>query len=125
VDRYYCEHVNIFLIQRFLYSLDQRKHRNVFLSLSTTINGRSPSQLKSLVAACADDRILAESDIDDVNHCTQRTWDIMLIIADVKGWAVENEWDTSWSDSIEAERTGATWGVVRRLKANWRTFSGT
>ncbi|KAL0951632.1 hypothetical protein HGRIS_008312 [Hohenbuehelia grisea] len=91
----------------------EKAHPNVFLSLSTAINGRSPN-LKKLIATCAPERILVESDLDDIRLCTERTWAMVLIIAEVKGWAVEKEWadDVPISDS----------GVVRRLEGNWKGF---
>ncbi|KAH7910444.1 hypothetical protein BJ138DRAFT_1152894 [Hygrophoropsis aurantiaca] len=90
----------------------ERKHPNVFLSLSTTINGRSEAH-KALIAACSSQRILVESDINQVNQCTERTWRMLLTVAEVKGWRVEIE----WSDCVEDE-----WGAVRHLAHNWEVF---
>jgi hypothetical protein len=95
------------------------------MSLSTVINGRSPSaalHLKSLVSACPDNRILAESDFGDVNYCAERTWDMVLILADIKGWQVEKDWDDSWADSDDQEGVRIAWGVVTHLEANWKIF---
>jgi len=66
-----------------------------------------------LIAACADDRILAESDYNDINMSTSQTWDITKTIAEVKQLTLE----TTWSGKLEEER-----GVVRRLKENWERF---
>ncbi|KAJ6503251.1 TatD DNase family Scn1 [Mycena vitilis] len=91
----------------------QKKHRNVFMSLSTTINGRS-NNLDALIAACPPDRLLIESDIDNIDQCTERCVDIIKVVARVKGWSIEEE----WVDELDKE----DWGVVHRLEANWRAF---
>jgi len=91
----------------------QNRHRNVFLSLSTTINGRS-NNLNALIAACSPDRILIESDIDDIDWCTRKCIEIINVVARVKGWPIEEE----WVDELHKDE----WGVVRRLEANWMTF---
>jgi len=91
----------------------EKKHRNVFLSLSTVINGRS-SNHKALIATCSPDRILVESDFNDVDKCTERTWDMIQSIAAVKGWHVEEEWLDNLAES--------DWGAVRKLEENWYTF---
>ncbi|KAG6873214.1 hypothetical protein C0995_001568 [Termitomyces sp. Mi166 len=90
-----------------------RKHKNVFLSLSTIINGRSPNH-RALIASCSPDRILAESDFNDIDYCAERTCDMVKIIAEVKGWSLEMEWN---EDIGEKE-----WGTVRKLERNWLAF---
>jgi hypothetical protein len=40
---------------------------------------------------------------------------MIKIVAEVKGWAVEQEWEEVVEDVNQ-------WGVVRRLEANWRVF---
>ncbi|KAK0208919.1 TatD related DNase-domain-containing protein [Desarmillaria ectypa] len=92
----------------------EKKHNNVFLSLSTVINGRSSNHI-SLIQACSPNRILVESDFNDVDMCTQRTWDMVLIVARTKGWLVEEV----WVNEVDPEK----WGTVRRLEENWRRFS--
>lgn len=91
----------------------QKKHSNIFLSLSIVINSRSSAH-RSLIAACSPDRILAESDYNDPSYCTGQTWKMIQTIADVKGWTVEDRWDDN--------ATSDSWGVVRRLENNWKTF---
>ncbi len=86
----------------------------MFLSLSTVINSRSPNRLQALIEACDPTRILVESDYNDVDMCTQQTWDMVLTVADVKGWTVETEWN--------GERDITEWGAVRRLEDNWLRF---
>lgn len=92
----------------------EKSHRNVFMSLSTTINGRSPGH-RALIAACSPRRILVESDYHAIEECTKRTWDMVLTVAEVKGWSVE----TTWVDDDTREEE---WGVVRHLKNNWDEF---
>ena len=94
----------------------QSKHSNVFLSLSTVINGRSPNY-KKLIAACSPSRILVESDYNNIDDCTERTWEMLKIVAGIKGWHVEDIWEDSPDKS--------KWGAVRRLYENWKTFQRT
>lgn len=93
----------------------ERHHRNVFMSLSTAINSRLPNH-RELIAICSPDRILVESDYHTVEECTLRTWDMVRIVAEIKGWPVE----LKWTDDLQE---GAEWGVVRRLEDNWHKFS--
>ena len=94
----------------------QKKYPNIFLSLSTVINGRSSNHI-SLIKACAPNRILVESDYNTVDMCAERTWDMVQVVAKVKGWKVENEW-------TEEEGNESDWGVIRRLESNWKRFQG-
>ncbi|KIK70620.1 hypothetical protein GYMLUDRAFT_149638 [Collybiopsis luxurians FD-317 M1] len=91
----------------------QRRYSNTFLSLSTVINSRSSNYL-SLIQVCDPNRILAESDYNDINMCASQTWDIVQTIAQVKGWTVETEWNE--------EEDPSKFGVVRRLEENWLRF---
>ncbi|KAJ3763123.1 hypothetical protein EV360DRAFT_34176 [Lentinula raphanica] len=91
----------------------QRRYPNTFLSLSTVINGRSPNHL-SLIKVCDPLRILVESDYNDVDYCTEQTWDMVRTVADIKGWSIETEWN---SEDDSSQR-----GVVRRLEENWVRF---
>jgi Tat protein secretion system quality control protein TatD with DNase activity len=93
----------------------EKKHQNVFLSLSTAINSRSPNH-RALIAACSPSRILVESDYHDISQCVQRTWEMVLTVAEVKGWRVEERWDYDEKSGVEG------WGVVRWLEENWKTF---
>ncbi|KAI0363618.1 Metallo-dependent hydrolase [Pilatotrama ljubarskyi] len=93
-----------------------KRHPNVFLSLSTAINARSPAH-RALVAACAADRILVESDFHDVRLSAPYTWYMLRTVADVKGWRVEDAWDYDEQREEEGE-----WGAVRRLEENWKLF---
>ncbi|KAG1773005.1 hypothetical protein EDD22DRAFT_308366 [Suillus occidentalis] len=91
----------------------ERRHPNVFLSLSTVINSRSPNH-RALIAACSPRRILVESDCHKIEDCAQRTWDMVLIVAEVKGWPVESSWEEVVDESQQ--------GVVRHLENNWKEF---
>ncbi|KAJ4002267.1 hypothetical protein F5050DRAFT_1559054 [Lentinula boryana] len=92
----------------------QRRYPNAFLSLSTVINGRSPNHI-SLIKVCDPLRILVESDYNDVDMCTEQTWDMVRTVADVKGWPIETEWNEDNDHSSER-------GTVRRLEENWLRF---
>jgi Tat protein secretion system quality control protein TatD with DNase activity len=94
----------------------QSKHSNVFLSLSTVINGRS-SNYKKLIAACSPSRILVESDYNNIDDCTERTWEMLKVVAEIKGWHVEDIWEDNPDQS--------KWGAVRRLYENWKAFQRT
>ncbi|KAF9270711.1 Metallo-dependent hydrolase [Marasmius fiardii PR-910] len=91
----------------------ERKYSNVFLSLSTVINSRSPNH-SALIEVCSPDRILVESDYNHISMCTKRTWDMLRTVADIKGWSIETEWveDVAESD----------WGAIRMLERNWKRF---
>ncbi|KAL1719439.1 hypothetical protein EV715DRAFT_290152 [Schizophyllum commune] len=92
-------------------------HPNAFLSLSTGINMRQPhgsapsssnpsssdpsstqdpntippipKSLSTLILSAHPSRLLAESDWHDAGESGQRTWEMLNIIARVKGWDVE------------------------------------
>ncbi|KAF8167351.1 hypothetical protein B0H34DRAFT_645680 [Crassisporium funariophilum] len=91
----------------------EKKHGNVFLSLSTVINHKHANH-RTLIAACSPGRILVESDYNDIDMCTSQTWDMIHIIAEVKGWEIETE----WIDNLEEDN----WGVVHKLEDNWLRF---
>jgi len=67
-----------------------------------------------VIKACDPERLLVESDYNDVNMCAPQTWDMVCRVADVKEWSTETE----WKDEISLEE----WGAVRRLEANWMRF---
>lgn len=92
----------------------QKKHCNIFLSLSTTINEKS-SNHRELIAVCSPNRLLVESDFNDIRGCAERTWEMVKIIADVKGWVVEDEW-------VEGDIPEEDWGVVRRLERSFQLY---
>lgn len=91
----------------------QKKHENVFLSLSTIINQKHANH-RALIEQCSPNRLLVESDYNDIDMCTRQTWDMIRIIAEAKGWDIETE----WVDGLEEDK----WGVVRRLEQNWLRF---
>ncbi|KZT27697.1 Metallo-dependent hydrolase [Neolentinus lepideus HHB14362 ss-1] len=95
----------------------ERTQPNVFLSLSICINSRSQNHV-ALIKSCSPGRILVESDIHDIDYCAPYTWSMIKIIADVKGWRVEEQWDYDDEKSTQQEK----WGAVRRLEHNWRAF---
>ncbi|KAF8204025.1 TatD DNase family Scn1 [Pholiota molesta] len=95
----------------------EKKHENAFLSLSTVINF-SHANHRALIAECSPDRLLVESDYNDVEMCTPQTWDMIKIVAEVKGWPIETE----WVDDAKLLESEETWGVVRRLEKNWTRF---
>ncbi|KAF6766704.1 TatD DNase family Scn1 [Ephemerocybe angulata] len=91
----------------------EKAFSNVFVSLSTVINHKH-SSLTRLIDMCSPDRILAESDYNNVEMCTPQVLQIIELIAEVKGWRIEEEW-------VE-ELEEAKWGAVRRLAENWKRF---
>ncbi|KZV81012.1 Metallo-dependent hydrolase [Exidia glandulosa HHB12029] len=89
-------------------------HSNVYCSLSTAINvnGRSDNWQK-LAEACPDNRLLIESDFPYITDSQQRTWDMLILVADIKKWRVEDSW----------EEDAAEFGAVRILADNWTRFT--
>ncbi|KAH7101225.1 TatD DNase family Scn1 [Auriculariales sp. MPI-PUGE-AT-0066] len=93
-----------------------KAHRNVYCSLSTAINvGNGSENYVKLIEACPDDRLLVESDFPHLESCEQRTWDMLVLAARIKGWRVETEWEASVA---EGERPGA----ARIVADNWKRF---
>jgi len=93
----------------------QKAHNNIFLSLSTVINGRSENH-EHLIRHCRADRLLAESDYNDISFVTSQTWEILETISRIRGWPLETSWE---SDPPEEQEE---WGTVRRLEANFAVF---
>ncbi|KAH8835564.1 TatD DNase family Scn1 [Flagelloscypha sp. PMI_526] len=91
----------------------QSKHPNVFLSLSTVINSRSPNHT-ALIASCDPLRLLAESDFNNLESSASQTIQIIQTISQIKGWPIETKWEDGCPKS---ER-----GVIRRLEENWLAF---
>ena len=85
----------------------------LYMSLSTGINGKSSGH-RALIAACAPDRILVESDTHDPSECASRTWDMICIVAQVKKWSLENKW---------TEEESKEPGAIMQLARNWDVFS--
>jgi len=92
----------------------EKAHNNVYLSLSSIINTRSQSY-EGLIEACASDRILVETDFNDAKYCAERTWEMLLVIARVKNWKVE-ESDEEVNSDI------ANLGAIRRIRDNYDAF---
>lgn len=90
----------------------------MFLSLSTVINARSPAH-KSLIAACSPHRLLVESDFHDIHYSLPYTWTMLLTVAEVRGWEVEQTWKY---DDGGGEDDESKWGTVKRLEENWKAF---
>lgn len=84
----------------------QRLHRilkdRVYFSFSTTINARL-SRLEELIRSVPDDRLLVESDFNDIRLSSLRVWEILGIVCDAKGW--------------DAKR------AADQLQRNWQSFS--
>ncbi|KAH9837257.1 TatD DNase family Scn1 [Rhodofomes roseus] len=89
----------------------EKAHCNVFLSLSTAINARSPAHA-ALIRACSPDRLLVESDFHDIAYSAPYVWDMVCRIADARGWPVERS-----AEDLDGED-----GVVQKLEENWRRF---
>jgi len=108
--------VRLFILVHIFYSpLSQKAHRNVYCSLSTGINanGRSDNYVK-LIEACPDDRLLVESDFPHLEQCEQRTWDMLVLVARVKGWRLETEWEEVVPENGP--------GAARIMANNWQSF---
>ncbi|KAG8844652.1 hypothetical protein FRB96_002970 [Tulasnella sp. 330] len=97
----------------------QKQYPNVFISLSIAINGRSAGY-EGVIKACDAERLLVESDMNNITKCTEYTWHMVSVIATVRGWRIEED----ASEIIDASLPKEQWGVVRRLYQNWKRFSG-
>lgn len=75
----------------------------IYFSFSTTINARL-DRLEALIEATPNDRLLIESDFNEVRKSERRVWEILGIVCQAKGWTVAK--------------------VVDVLEGNWKTFSG-
>lgn len=73
----------------------QRTFPNLYASPSILITGRSTTA-PALIRAIGADRLLVESDIDDVQYATRLVWGAVEWVARVKGWRLE--------DGTEGER---------------------
>ncbi|KAG9025041.1 hypothetical protein FRB95_010614 [Tulasnella sp. JGI-2019a] len=97
----------------------QKLYPNVFISLSIAINGRSTGH-EAVIKACDPERLLAESDMNNISKCTENTWNMVSMIAALRGWTVETGASQVMDDSLSKEQ----WGVVKRLYQNWKRFIG-
>lgn len=60
----------------------------IYFSFSTTINARL-NRLEDLIRAVPDDRLLVESDYNDVRGSEARIWEILGVVCEAKGWSEE------------------------------------
>ncbi|KAI5836020.1 hypothetical protein K523DRAFT_410945 [Schizophyllum commune Tattone D] len=122
-------------------------HPNAFLSLSTGINMRQPhgsaasssssdpsnpssdpstqntippipKSLSTLILSAHPSRLLAESDWHDVGESGQRTWEMLNIIARVKGWDVEGVSGRGARNVVVRGEEGRTEKANNDAKAN-------
>ncbi|KAF8681487.1 TatD related DNase [Rhizoctonia solani] len=103
----------------------EKTHHNVYLSLSTAINIRPNSgAVLDLIQSCDPTRLMVESDFPYISDTTQRTWDILCLIARERGWRVEGEWDYPETAPLADGNHVETWGAVKRIESNWHAFRG-
>lgn len=78
--------------------------------------------INQLIQACDSTRLMVESDFARLSDTTQRTWDVLCLIARERGWRIESEWDYT-EDGDEYDGThDEMWGVVKRIESNWLAF---
>ncbi|CCM00028.1 uncharacterized protein FIBRA_02054 [Fibroporia radiculosa] len=109
----------------------ERVHPNVFLSLSTAINARSPAHV-ALLRAVHPARLLVESDFHDVAYSAACTWDMLARAATARGWWLEESGAEveagrmlragHGDDGQAMAKAEEGWGAVRRIAENWRVF---
>lgn len=75
----------------------------VYFSFSTTINARL-QRLEELIQAVPDDRLLIESDFNDIRKSEMRMWEILRVVCTAKQWTATQ--------------------APRILQENWKGFSG-
>ncbi|KAJ1309173.1 hypothetical protein OPQ81_004844 [Rhizoctonia solani] len=101
----------------------EKAHPNVYLSLSTAINIRPNSNaVLQLIRTCDPTRLMVESDFPYISDTTQRTWDMLCLIARERGWRVEEEWDYPETMEQTEGQHEDTWGAVKRIESNWNAF---
>ncbi|CAE6422680.1 unnamed protein product [Rhizoctonia solani] len=101
----------------------EKAHHNVYLSLSTAINIRQNSNtVLGLIQSCDPTRLMVESDFPYISDTTQRTWDILCLIARERGWRLEEEWDYPETGVQTGGKHEETWGAVKRIESNWNAF---
>ena len=74
----------------------------IYFSFSTTINGRL-DRLNMLIAAVPDDRLLIESDFNDIRKSELKMWEMLGRVCEAKNWSAEE--------------------AVQTLERNWGAFS--
>ncbi|CAE6459799.1 unnamed protein product [Rhizoctonia solani] len=101
----------------------EKLHQNAYLSLSTAINIRPNSTaVLQLIRSCDSTRLMVESDFPHISDTTQRTWDILCLVARERGWRVEEEWDYPETTEQTEGKHEETWGAVKRIESNWNAF---
>lgn len=60
-----------------------------------------------------------ESDYAIVTQTAQRSWDILEIIANIRGWRIEQ----SPEEVVQEPPAGEEPGAVRRFMLNWEAFT--
>jgi Tat protein secretion system quality control protein TatD with DNase activity len=90
------------------------KYTNVFISLSVLVNKRTKTY-KELLQCCDANRLLVESDMNQVDQCISLTCEMLREIATVRGWAVETEW-------VEEPQPWAQAKAVLKLEKNFNLF---
>lgn len=68
--------------------LSRADRERIYFSFSTTINGRL-ERLGELIRAVPDDRLLIESDYNDIRVSEKRLWEILGVVCHAKGWERE------------------------------------
>ena len=66
---------------------------------------------------------MVESDFPCISDTTQRTWDILCLVAREHGWRIEEEWDYPETTEQSEGKHEETWGAVKRIESNWNAFS--
>jgi hypothetical protein len=93
----------------------QKANNNIFLSLSTIINGRSENH-EHLIRALPSRSLVGGERLQRHQVVTSQTWEILETISRIRGWPLETSWE---SDPPEEQED---WGTVRRLEANFAVF---
>lgn len=86
------------VIQRLVKNIDKNR---IYFSFSTTINARL-DRLEELIKAVPDNRLLIESDYNDIRKNDIRIWEILGIVCAAKEWSAGQ--------------------AVKQLAGNWQVF---
>jgi len=99
----------------------EKKYCNVFISLSTVINGRSENH-KKLITTVSPKRLLIESDFYAMSELASQTVQMLNTVSEIKGWPIEQEWIDDGDADGDTRIPEEEWGAVRRLEENWKAF---
>jgi Tat protein secretion system quality control protein TatD with DNase activity len=74
--------------------------RRLYFSFSAALAHPSLEKTKERMCAVLDDRILIETDLEQMGEMNDALADIVRIVADAKGWTVDETVDKTWANFL-------------------------